>query len=153
MAGPGAAAGSAAIPAGSASQPERAAAAAMASVASYESLVHAVSGALVSGGRPGLGRGLRGGGDTGGTAGSERGALRGRPRALPVAAAGGCRAGCGALRLLRTRQGKSSAPNPSPQGGSGGVEVAKCGGTIGAAGKAARRGKQEKALEVVLSSS
>ncbi|XP_027306930.1 peroxisomal membrane protein PMP34 [Anas acuta] len=48
MAGPGAAAGSAAIPAGSASQPERAAAAAMASVASYESLVHAVSGALGS---------------------------------------------------------------------------------------------------------
>lgn len=111
MAGPGAAAGSAAIPAGSASQPERAAAAAMSSVASYESLVHAVSGALVSGGRPGLGRGLRGGRGTRVTAGNERGALRWRPRAgrppllqAPCGArrraAGGFRAGCEAFRLL-----------------------------------------------------
>lgn len=55
MAGPGAAAGTAAIPAGAASQREPAAAAAMSSVASYESLVHAVSGAVVSGGRVGPG--------------------------------------------------------------------------------------------------
>uniref|UniRef100_A0A8B9CHK8 Solute carrier family 25 member 17 n=2 Tax=Anser TaxID=8842 RepID=A0A8B9CHK8_9AVES len=48
MAGPGAAAGTAAIPAGAASQREPAAAAAMSSVASYESLVHAVSGAVGS---------------------------------------------------------------------------------------------------------
>ncbi|XP_035407784.1 peroxisomal membrane protein PMP34 isoform X1 [Cygnus olor] len=48
MAGPGAAVGTAAIPAGAASQREPAAAAAMSSVASYESLVHAVSGAVGS---------------------------------------------------------------------------------------------------------